>query len=415
MQSKPITNKYSLIALLFTGWFCDYLDRMVMSLGVTGIAKDLHLEPSQVGMVLSSFFVGYAFMQIPGGWLADKFGTKKLIVISIVVWSIFTVLTGLTWSLVSLLVVRFLFGIGQGSYPASAAKSIAENISHKERGKAQGLVMSANPIGLAVAPLLSASIMATVGWRPLFIIMGVLGVFVAIAFIYFHPASKISSNRNNSSANKEEGTGVKEVLRNLDIWKLAILDFGLSSVSWGFASWLPSYLMNVRHVDLVQTGIYASLPFMAAALSQIISGWWLDKFLAGREKIAMVAAGIMSTVFFYLMFHTESLQLSIIYQVLASLPLYFNLTLIWVLVVKIFPSRTVGTASGIMNFGGNLAGVFAPSIMGFLISASGGSYSGAFSFLVAAMILSVVATLTLNMKNFSKVQKGNNEEYMEAQ
>ncbi|TCP30975.1 sugar phosphate permease [Scopulibacillus darangshiensis] len=403
MHNYSISNKskkLTLIALLFAGWFCDYLDRMVMSLGVTGIAKDFHLAPSEVGIVLSSFFVGYAFMQIPGGWLADKFGSKKLIVISIVMWSLFTVLTGLAWSLVSLLIIRFLFGIGQGSYPASAAKSIAENIPHKERGKAQGIAMSANPIGLAIAPLVSASIMATFGWRPLFIVMGVIGIILTTLFIYFHPSSKVR-NKGNKVTNDEVGPSVKDVLCNIDIWKLAILDFGLSCASWGFSSWLPSYLMNVRHVDLVQTGIYASLPFVAAALTQMVSGWWLDKFLAGHEKIAMVAAGVLSVIFFYLMFNTDSLQLSILYQILASIPLYFNLTLIWVFVVKIFPTKTVGTASGIMNFGGNLAGVFSPMIMGFLISASGGSYISAFWFLIIAMIISIIATLALNKSSIS--------------
>ncbi|MCK1992221.1 MFS transporter [Peribacillus muralis] len=395
------TSKYTLIALLFVGWLCDYLDRMVMSLGVTGIAKEFDLGPSEVGMILSSFFVGYAFMQIPGGWIADRIGSRKLIIISVIMWSIFTVLTGLVWSFASLIVVRFLFGIAQGGYPASSAKSIAENIVHKERGRAQGIVMSANPIALAIAPILSATIMATVGWRPMFIGIGVIGVFVAICFYYFHPASAINKK---GTGNVEKGTSTKEVLRNLNLWKLAILDFGLSCVSWGFSSWLPSYLMNVRDIDLVQTGIYASFPFMAAALAQIASGWWLDKFLAGREKIAMVVAGILSTIFFYLMFNTESIKLSIVYQILATFPLYFNLTLIWVLVIKIFPAKTVGTASGIMNFGGNLAGVVSPMVMGFLISASGGSYSSAFWFLIVAMALSVVSILTINMKGFTQNQ-----------
>ncbi|MFB7142835.1 MFS transporter [Gottfriedia sp. NPDC056225] len=326
-------------------------------------------------------------------------GSKRLIVFSIIMWSIFTILTGVVWSFASLIVVRVIFGIAQGGYPASSAKSIAENIHYKERGRVQGIVMSANPVASTIAPILAATIMVTLGWRPLFIGIGVVGALIAVLFIYFHPISVVQQKGIKNSIN---GTSTKDALRNWDIWKLAILDFGLSCVSWGFSSWLPSYLMNVRHISLVDTGIYASFPFMAAALAQILSGWFLDKFLVGREKIAMVIAGILSTIFFYLMFHTGSLKLSIVYQILAIFPLYFNLTLIWVLVVKIFPYQTVGIASGIMNFGGNMAGVVAPSVMGFLISTSNGSYSGAFWFLIFAMMLSIISILSINIKGFSK-------------
>lgn len=111
-KSKP--NKNFILSLLFAGWLLDYLDRMVMSVAVVAIANDFSLEPAAIGAVISSFFAGYALMQIPGGWLSDKFGSRRILIFSIVAWSVFTVLSGLAWSLISLLVIRFLFGMGRG-------------------------------------------------------------------------------------------------------------------------------------------------------------------------------------------------------------------------------------------------------------------------------------------------------------
>ena len=125
MGNESVNNSRSkmILSVLYFGWIISYIDRTVISLAIVQIGEDLSLDASKLGIILSAFFVGYAFMQIPGGWLADRFGSRKVIVAAVVAWSIFTALSGLAWSFISLILIRFLFGIGEGGYPAASYES----------------------------------------------------------------------------------------------------------------------------------------------------------------------------------------------------------------------------------------------------------------------------------------------------
>ena len=181
MQNGLVKNnkRHLILALLFLGWCLSYLDRMAMNVGIVQIAKDFNLSPSVMGVVLSSFFAGYALMQVPGGWLADKFGSRKVIVVAIVFWSVFTVFTGMAWSLMSMIIIRFMFGLGEGGYPAASSKAIADVFPKEERPSAQTTMMSSNSLGGVIAPLIATPLLVWIGWQNLFMVIGVLGVFGA--------------------------------------------------------------------------------------------------------------------------------------------------------------------------------------------------------------------------------------------
>lgn len=145
-------KRHVILMILFLGWVVSYLDRMVMTLAIPYIAQDFNLSPVQVGAVISAFFFGYAIFQIPGGILADKYGPRKVMVTGISWWTVFAVLTGFMNSLSPMLVVRALFGIGEGVFPAASWKMIANWFPTKERSTANGIMMSSNFFGPAVAP-----------------------------------------------------------------------------------------------------------------------------------------------------------------------------------------------------------------------------------------------------------------------
>ena len=126
--------------------------------------------------------MGYAIMQIPGGWLADRFGSRKVIVAAVVAWSIFTAMSGLAWSLTSLILIRFLFGIGEGGY-AAGLKAIADYFPKDKRTKAQSTMMSSNAFGAAIAPIICAPLLVAFGWRNVFLFVGVLGIFFIVWFL----------------------------------------------------------------------------------------------------------------------------------------------------------------------------------------------------------------------------------------
>ena len=136
-------------------------------------------------MIISSFFLAYAIMQLIGGWLTDKYGSKKIILISLLVWSVFTIFTGFAWSFVSLIIIRFLFGLGEGSFPSASSVALAENFPKEERGRAKGVLSASTQIGAIIAVLLAALLIQNVGWNKMFFIFGVLGfIFLLLLWKY---------------------------------------------------------------------------------------------------------------------------------------------------------------------------------------------------------------------------------------
>lgn len=391
---RRMTSQYTVLTILFFGWIVDYLDRMVMSVALPFIGADFHLSAAVLGVVLSSFFAGYALMQIPGGWLSDKFGSRRVMIVSIALWSVFTLLTGLAWSLGALLVIRLLFGIGEGSFPAASSKAISEHFPQSETARAESTMLSSNALGVAIAPLFAAPLIMAIGWRNTFMVIAVLGLVVAfLVYGYVRPSKNYGAGVTGAPG--ENKIRMRDLMRTPTMWKLVIMWFGLDIVLWGFSSWLPSYLIKVRHMPLIHAGIMASLPFFAGTISMLLGGWLMDRVFVGREKYVAIVVELVGAFFLFMMFRTSNVVDATVYQILSAFFLYFGFAAIWSLPLKILPTEIMGSAAGMINFGGQVAGFISPMVMGFLISASGGSYQTAFWFLIIAAVVSAAAGLTL--------------------
>ncbi len=157
-----------------------------MSVSLPYIGKDLNLDTTQQGLIISAFFIGYAAFQIPGGLLADKFGSRKIMAIGIAWWSVFTSLTGAVLTLPLMLAVRFFFGVGEGCFPSASWKMISTYFPSKERGRATAIQSTVNTLGPALAVVVAASIIGAFGWHMVFIVLGIPGLFIA-AGICFYP------------------------------------------------------------------------------------------------------------------------------------------------------------------------------------------------------------------------------------
>jgi MFS family permease len=403
------SSKYGVLAILFYGWIVDYMDRMVMGVSLPFIGKTFNLDAASLGIVLSSFFAGYAIMQIPSGWLTDKFGSRKMLLISIVVWSICTILTGLAWSLTSLLIIRVLFGIGEGSYPAASTKAIAEHFLKKDTGKSVSTMLSSNPLGAAVAPLFAAPLIALLGWRHMFILISIFGIILIILIaVYVYRPKRYSTTKKESTnkKNRVNNISIIDLMKSKLMWKLVVTWFGLSITIWGFVTWLPSYLINVKGLPLVNAGIMASLPFFAGFIAMNLCGWLIDKFFVNKEKYVALTVSVIGAICLYLMFSVNTIRLVILFEILAGFFLEFGFAAIWSLPLKLLPTEVIGSATGIINFGGQVAGFIAPMVMGFLITASGGSYVTAFWFLISGAILSAIVSsmLTRDKKLENKIK-----------
>lgn len=398
MQNSITVNKkrYMILALLFLGWCLSYLDRMAMNVGIVEIAKDFKLSPTVMGVVLSSFFAGYALMQVPGGWLSDKYGSRKVITIAIIFWSIFTVLTGMAWSLMSMVMIRFMFGLGEGGYPAASSKAIASVFPKRERPGAQTIMMSSNSLGGVIAPLIATPLLVWIGWQNLFIVIGILGVFVAwLLWYYLKPANMIEDSSEEEVSQK---ASFKDVIKIPITWKLAVIWFGMSTVIWGLISWMPPYLVGVRGLDLLSMGMLTSIPAFTGAIGTIVGGQLFQTYLSGKEKIVAIVSSILVIVFLFLLFNAPSVTMVIFYQSLCTIFHGLVFATAFSLPHKVISKSNIGSAIGIINLGGMIGAFLAPMIMGYLIEVNHGSYTPAFIYLIGCAVLSIVAAACLNSK-----------------
>jgi sugar phosphate permease len=399
VQNNQIKNKkrHMILALLFLGWCLSYLDRMAMNVGIVEIAKDFNLSPTVMGVVLSSFFAGYALMQLPGGWLADKFGSRKVIAIAILFWSLFTVLTGMAWSLMSMIMIRFMFGLGEGGYPAASSKAIADVFPKEERTSAQTIMMSSNSLGGVIAPLIATPLLVWIGWQNLFIAIGLLGVFVAaLLWYYLNPKNMQVEIVDEETVQK---ASFKDVLKIRTSWQLAIMWFGVSTVVWGLISWMPPYLVNVRGLDLMSMGMLSSIPALAGAVGVIIGGQLIKSLLSGKEKYLAIVSFVIMIVSLYLLFNAPSVSLVITYQAIC---MFFHgpiVATIFGLPHKIFSKNVIGSTFGMINLGGMIGAFLAPMVMGYLIEVFNGLYVSAFIYIIVCAVLGIVAAAGLHSKN----------------
>jgi len=391
--------------LLYLAYVISYVDRAAISLALAQIGKDFNLQASDLGIVISAFFLGYAAMQIPGGWLADRFGSKYVIVFAIAAWSVFTVMTSFAWSLGSLIVIRLIFGLTEGAYPSASVKGVTELFDRPRRPKLSALLVSSNYAGSMLAPLIMAPLLIAFGWRHAFEVIGIVGVVFAVVYFVLVPhirpaAIADASGTAQASVNK---ASKRQLLKNPFLWQLLTVWFGLSCVNKGLDSWMPTYLLQQRGLDLKAVGILTPIPFLLATIATAIGGWVMTKFFADREKYLLIGSATLTGIFLYAMYKSETIPALIFFQSLVYFFKSFVLATVIALPTKVLPDDQIGTGIGMVNFGGQSAGFVAPVVMGFLVTGTG-SFDAAFNFLLVMTALAALVATTIRTREPKLVQ-----------
>lgn len=402
--------RYSVLTAIWVGWMLSFLDRMVISVSLPFIGKDLQIDAAAQGAILSAFFAGYALFQIPGGLLADKFGFRRMMAIGITWWSAFTALTGMIMSYPLMLVCRCLFGIGEGCFPGASWKCIATYFPPKQRATATAIQSTVNTLGPAVASLVAASVIGAFGWRTVFITLAIPGVLVGLYFWKYvkdNPAEhgrmtpdELAELEAGEAQSSPAGTGgnaatnFKDFLKKPILWQMVCIWFLFDITFWGFVSWLPSYLMKVRGFSLMQTGVAGSIPFFCGAVGTVAGGW-LSDHVKGQRKWLYIPSALIAGFLLYMTYTVPSADMAVMYQSVSSFFMFLAMAAFWGLVMDSIPAAIMGSSSATVNFGGQVAGFISPFVMGYLIQTSGGSFNTAFMFIIAAMLASAVLTLSV--------------------
>ena len=406
--------RYSVLSILWVSWLFSFLDRMVISVSLPFIGADFQLDAASQGIILSAFFGGYALYQIPGGMLADRFGSRRVMAFAIAWWSVFTSLTGMALSYPVLLVCRFVFGVGEGCFPGASWKTTATYFPSKERATATAIQSSVNTLGPAVASLVAAGVIAAFGWRAVFIALGIPGIAVTLLILFYikdnplqHPGMTTEElnelNIDAQEASIKNKIQFKQFLQTKILWQMVFIWFLFDITFWGFVSWLPSYLMKIRGFSVIKTGILGSLPFFIGTIGMLAGGYLSDKF-KGYRKWLFIPNTLVAAGFLYLTYSVTSADWAVVFQCVSALFMFLAFAAFWGLVIDAIPPEIMGASSGTVNFGGQLAGFVSPILMGYLIDVNEGSFDMAFMLLIIAAVGSALLALTVENKTMKEQQ-----------
>lgn len=417
--------------LLFLAGLLNYFDRSALAVMAPLIKKELSFDDAQMGILFSSFFIGYCIFCFIGGWCADRFGPRKTYALAAGVWSLFCGMTAAVSSFPQLLIVRVLFGIGEGPMGTTTNKSISNWFPKKEIGRAVGFVNAGQPLGAALAAPIVGFAGLLLGWRIAFVVIGLLGfLWVALWLIFFKDKPELSNrvsakeqqlitNERPASESKDPSK-VRAVRRrsiffyifSLPVIGVAISFFCFNYIQFFFLSWLPSYLTDYQHLDIKSMSIIGILPWLGAAVGFICGGAITDKIYAKTNnfifsrKIIIFTGLIIAAVCVFFAAHASTMFAAVTFITIACLFGYMVPQSCWSLLQYIVPSARIGSAGGFVHLLANLAGILSPSITGFLIQ-YGGGYQSAF---ILSSLIAVFGAIALLL--FIRQQ---NVEYLLAQ
>lgn len=392
--AAPTRTRYWVIVFAITLAIITYVDRVCMSQAKADIQGTFALTDKQMGLVFSAFGLAYALFEIPMGLLGDRGGPRRVLMKVVVLWSAFTAATGCAVNFISLLVCRFLFGVGEaGAFP-NLTKVFTLWLPVTERVRAQGITwMSARWAG-ALTPLLVVWMMSMVGWRWTFILFGLIGVVWAVAFYHWFrddPREHPSVNQAelallDNSANNLVGhmpIPWKRFLANRTVWMLWLQYFCMSYGWYFYITWLPTYLREARQLDVAKSALLAGLPLFFGGIGCLFSGLvlnhvarWLNGTAAARRFMAYVGltgAGIMFVLAAYL----ENPVYAMIAMGLSSFGNDLVMPGAWGACMDV-GGKFSGSLSGSMNMMGNFAGFLAPMLLPWIREAAGGRWEPIF-------------------------------------
>lgn len=415
---RPTRARHVVLWLTVLAYLITYMDRVVIATAAPVIEKEYGFTPVTMGWIFASFSIAYALFQIPGGWLGDRFGPRRALTGVVLWWSTFTAATALTWSAGSMMVCRFLFGMGEaGAFPI-ATRSLSRWMLPSERGWAQGVTHAGARLGGAVTPVFVALLIVQFGWRMPFLAFALIGIgWAALWFWYYRDTPREHASVNAAELEMIEGAlGAgrarvsvpwRHLLGNSQLWVLSAMYFCYAYCINIFLTWFPKYLHDARGFDIAMMGLFASMPLMAGVIGDLLGGWFSDVLVkrgAGlkmaRRSVAIVGF-LTAAVMIPLAAAADGHIASIAFFCIALFGLELTVGVSWAVTLDI-GGEYAGSVSAVMNTLGNSGAAVAAAVTGYIVSMSG--WFAAFA--VLSVLCLIAAALFLRIDASRKLRDG---------
>src|SRR5579863_9742876 len=415
-----------IVAMLFLVTTVNYADRATLSIAGSALAKELNLDPIAMGYIFSAFGWSYVAAQIPGGWLLDRYGSKWVYALGILIWSLFTMMQGLVGllsggaAIAVLFLLRMLVGLAEApSFPANA-RIVAAWFPGNERGTASAFINSGQYFATVIFAPLMGWIAHDYGWRHVFYVMGSLGILVGLLWIktIYGPKDHPGINEAEFDYIKEGGalvdldaakderatdSGPKwsyigQLLSNRMMLGVYIGQFCINTLTYFFLTWFPVYLVKERGLSILQAGFVATLPALCGFIGGILGGVISDAILHKTGSLTMarkipIVGGMLLSMTIIACNYVDGQALVIGFMALAFFGKGIG-ALGWAVVSDTSPKEAGGVSGGLFNTFGNLSSITTPIIIGYILAATG-SFNGALVFVGANALVAAFAYLVI--------------------
>jgi len=422
--ARKTNVRWIVVAVLFFITIINYADRATISLAGPAMAKELNFDAVTMGYIFSAFGWAYVIFQLPGGWLLDKFGSKKVYAFSIFFWSLFTLMVGAVGFFTGLLAIvilfslRFLVGAAEApSFPANS-RIVAAWFTASERGTAASIFDSPQYAATVVFAPLMGWLIHSFGWHWVFAVMGVLGMLFVLVWnklIYDpddHPMANaaevdyieaggglVSMDRAVNAGTKQEGPNlayIKQLLSSRMLVGIYIAQYCINALTYFFITWFPVYLVQEKHMTILKAGFVAAVPavcgFVGGVLGGIISDFMLRRgFSLTAARKTPIVAGMLLSMAMVICNYVSAESAVIFFMALSFFGKGIG-ALGWAVNADTAPKQIAGLSGGVLNVCGNLSSITTPIAIGYIIQSTG-SFNGALVYVVAHAFVAMVCYL----------------------
>jgi len=415
-SSRPTHARHIVLGLVVAAYMLTYMDRVNLAAAIPVIQHDLGFSMVTIGWIFAAFRWGYAFFQIPGGWLGDRIGGRRALSLVVVWWSAFTSLTAFTWNAVSMGICRFFFGVGEaGAFPI-ATRSLSSWMLTTERGFAQGLTHAASRLGAALTPPLVVFLMLRFGWRAPFLLFGFLGVVWSGVWYWYYRDTPAEHRQTNLAERdliensigfrvaRAQAVPWRRILGSSSMWTLSLMYFCYGYSIDIYLDWFPKYLNEHRGYNLTQMGFYASLPLLAGAAGDLLGGTISDRCARrfgnlkfARRTVAFIGF-VIAAITIIPATYTSSSSASVLYSCAAVFGLEITVGVAWAIPLDI-GGEYAGSIASVMNTFGNLGSAVSPVLLAYFV----GFYGWNMPFMVCSALCVIGAVLSLGLDAGNKI------------
>ena len=407
-ESIHSSRRWTIIALLNAGMIIAYVSRsnLPVALALPDFIKSFHLSDVDRGTLNSAFFWAYAALQIPAGWIVDRYGVKWPYALSFLFWCIASAGTVFTRSVAQLTALRVILGVGESVVAPASYKWIRFNFEEKERGLAVGLYMAGTKIGPAIGPPLAVWLIVHYDWRMMFLILGLGGLVWLVPWITLvqNDARRPAKDESKAPASP---IGFGRLLASPVVWGTVIATFCYMYFVYFCMTWMPAYFVEQRHQSLAKMGLYTFYSFAGMAVMAALGGWAADWMIRrGGNPVTVrkwfTIAGFVIACTELIGARASSLTMAVTFAIISLSGLGLATANYWAITQTLFPAATIGRMAGVQNCAASVAGIVAPIVSGWLKQRTG-SYEAPMNAIWIVLIVGILSYLTMVREKYAPV------------